>query len=886
MTKSSDDVITSGGTFIGRGVSIIGDINADRDVIMGDQYNYISYALKMEGFQPPTDLVQLRAEYLDHLKRSYRALDFKGIPQLDALSRDLMLEEVYVPLVARPELPGGETWERRLAGRPMNADALPEEALAALSKTSTAPVHVEEAMAEQGRVVVLGDPGSGKSTLLKHLALRLASEPDAPLPILVPLNAYADALSRADQNLEHYLAEHFAGLAQGIAGLAPLFESALAQGRAVILLDGLDEVQRDRAHLVNKVEAFAREAVKRGNKVVVTSRIVGYRDSPLTPQDWALYTLLDFDRAAIEQFANKWCRAFETSTLGDTPEARASAETERRGLLEAIDANPGVAQLASNPLLLTILALIKRQGVSLPNRRVELYELYLKTLITAWSKARALDRRPVGPPQDYLQTIAVLGPLALWLRKENPTAGLVTEERLIEWLTEFFKGEDWGLKQGAAMRQAREFLDSVRKYSNLLLERGQGRFGFIHLTFEEALAARGLVQAGQLKLDDSLAVIRQYLTDPGWRETILLAVGVWGLVREQPRVAGEVVRAMLKMECGEANACRNVLIAGACLEDVGELGLGRAAAQDVTGALLAVLRNRSLPPAIQRDAGFSLGRTAQSGTRSADDLDKFIAIPAGPFLYGDDKHKVTIKEPFAIAKYPVTNLQYRRFIEAKGYNRREFWSEDGWAWRTGTYDSQAPKEYRDYLAQRPPEKRGEPFLWHDMKWNNPLAPVVGVSWFEAEAYGNWLAREMGKPMRLPTEEEWERAARHPDGREYPWGNEFDRNRLNCAEFWGGRDDLDWNKWYDEKGYEVASTTIVGQFLEGNSVLGLSDMSGNVWEWTCSWYDAEKVYRTVRGGSWDDNRYNTRCADRYRPVPVDWFHDIGFRLVSPGSISGF
>ena len=71
-----------------------------------------------------------------------------------------------------------------------------------------------------------------------------------------------------------------------------------------------------------------------------------------------------------------------------------------------------------------------------------------------------------------------------------------------------------------------------------------------------------------------------------------------------------------------------------------------------------------------------------------------------------------------------------------------------------------------------------------MEWNNPLAPVVGVSWFEAEAYCNWLAKELGKPIRLPTEEEWERAARHTDGREFPWGEKFDRNRLNSAEFWG------------------------------------------------------------------------------------------------------
>ncbi|MGQ0601409.1 MAG: formylglycine-generating enzyme family protein, partial [Anaerolineales bacterium] len=594
-------------------------------------------------------------------------------------------------------------------------------------------------------------------------------------------------------------------------------------------------------------------------------------------KEWALYTLLDFDREAIEQFAAKWCVAFEVSTLGDTPEARAAAEAERKALLESLDANPGVEQLASNPLLLTILALIKRQGVSLPNRRVELYELYLKTLISAWSKTRALDKRPVGPPLDYLQTVSVLGPLALRLRAENPTAGLVPEERLIECLTVFFKGEDWGLKHGEAMKQAREFLDSVRKYSNLLLERGQGRYGFIHLTFEEALAARGLVQLGQLKLDESIAVIRQHLTDPAWRETILLAVGVWGLVREQPRVAGEVTRAMLAMSAD------GVLLAGACLEDVGELGLGRAAKQEITDALLAACRNRSLPPTVQRDAGFSLGRTGWV----PDDLDKFIHIPAGPFLYGEDKRTVVIESPFAMAKYPVTNLQYKRFMDANGYNRREFWSEEGWAWRMGTYDSKAAEEYeKNALAARPPEKRAEPFWGHDGKWNNPVSPVVGVCWFEAEAFCNWLAKALGKPVRLPAEEEWERAARYTDGRAYPWGNKFDRRKLNSAEFWGERDNLDWSKWLDEKGYEAASTTLAGQFAEGNSPAGLSDTSGNVWEWTDSWYDAEKAHRVVRGGAWYVIRRLTHCADRLRDIPDGFVNWLGFRVVSPGAMEDF
>ena len=758
-------------------------------VVLGNQTNFI-YQLQVPVFQPPPDLAALRQAYCQHLRRTYRALDFKGIPQLEAFTRELLLEDVYIPLIARPERPSGETWERqRLAGRALNEQSLPEEALAGMEKASAPPQPVEQAVGENARLVVLGDPGSGKSTLLKHLALRLAGEAQAPLPILAPLNAYAAVLAKDPGcNLQRFLPQYFAGLTQGVANLQPLFDAALAQGQALVLLDGLDEIQSDlRGQLVHRVETFSAEAAALGCRVVVTSRIVGYSDAPLTAGDWALYTLLDFTPDNIQDFAARWCLAFEKSTLGDSEAAQAAAERERKALLEGIEANPGVGQLASNPLLLTILALIKRQGVSLPNRRVELYELYLKTLISSWSRARALDKQPVGPALDYLETISILGPLALWLRETNPTAGLVSEEALLKWLKDYFRGDEWELPAHEAQTQARAFLQAVHHYSNLLVERGQGRYGFIHLTFEEALAGRGIVQLGQLERARSLDVIRQHLEDPAWRETILLAVGIWGLVREEPRIAGEVVKAMLGMPCGAESPCRAVLLAGACLEDVGELGIGRAPARLVQEALQAAALNRGLPPAVQRDAGFILGRLAGSSAewlaRIRPDLDDFIQIPAGEFLYGDQNQPAQIEHPYAAARYPVTNLQFRRFVDAGGYAEARWWSETGWAWRTGKYDTKAEDQLKNWLERRPPQKRGEPFFWHNPDYNNPLAPVVGVSWFEAEAYCTWLAAQTGRAVRLPSEMEWERAARGREGRVFAWGDAFDFNRLNCAEFW-------------------------------------------------------------------------------------------------------
>lgn len=846
-----------------------GQVNLGRDAIFGDQYNH--FVLQMGAFKPPKEHSELRRNYLDHIERAYHALDFKGIPQLRTLPSELSLESVYVPIMARPELPEGEAWDRRLAGRNFADDSLPEESMGHIG--ISVPEQIEGALGEKTRVVVVGDPGSGKSTMLKYLTLRLSKDPNAPLPILMPLNAYARALKIKNINLQNYLAEYFAGRAEGVAELGTLFREALESGKAVILLDGLDEVQDNRAALVEKVEAFAGEAVKYGNRVLVTSRIVGYRDAALEPKDWALYTLLDFTPEAIESFAKKWCLTMEISTLGDTPEARKQAEIERAGLLEAIQANPGVARLASNPLLLTILALIKRQGVELPKSRIKLYDRYLETLIEAWNRASALDKSAGHKSLDYDSTLEVLGPLALRIRQENPTAGLVNARQLKDWLTEHYTGEQWGLKQGPAREKAHEFLESVRRHSNLLVERGDGQYGFIHLTFEEALAAYGLVAAGQVDRQKTLTYIQKHISDPAWRETILLSVGVLGLIQHTPQAAGQVVRAILNMNYDNKSPGGNLLLAGACLEDVGSVGLGQVATRDVQAALLTACCNRSLPPALQRDAGLSL---AQSGWVPTDMDNSWVDIPAGEFLYGDNKQKEIIEVPFAIQKYPITNLQFKNFLLDHGYEREELWSKDGWAWRTGQIDIKVTDNLlKDILNSRLHEKRDEPFFWHDKKWNNQLAPVVGISWFEAEAYANWVSKLSGKSMRLPTGLEWERAARGSEGREYAWGNTFDKNNSNTAPFWKQDDEARYAFDLDD-----AATTIVCQFPEGNTPEDIFDLSGNVWEWTNSWYEKEQVNRIVRGGSWNYGFWIARCASSLKHFPCYASNSVGFRLVFP------
>jgi formylglycine-generating enzyme required for sulfatase activity len=835
--------------------------------------------------ETPPDLAALRHAYLAHLRRAYRYLDFKGIPQVERVAALLPLEGVYVGLLARPELPEGETWAR-VAGRELDASLLDEAALAVPARRAgtAEPVSVEHLLREHQGLVILGDPGAGKSTLLKVAALACAEGkaeehlglPGAPLPILLPLAAYAAALGERECCLADFLGDYYRlrGLSQG---LNPLFDAALAGGQALVLLDGLDEVLENRAFLVDRVEEFFRQHAPAGNRLVVTSRIVGYRDAPLRAEGLTTVTLVDFGRPQIEQFAGNWCHAFEGATHGDTPEAHQAAEVEKKELLAAVFSNPGVERLASNPLLLTILALIKRQGVTLPHRRVELYELYLRTLISAWSQARALDRRPVGQELDYLETARVLAPLALWLRETNPGAGLARQDEVQGWLADYYQGDEWGLRAGEARQRARGFMAAVRRYSNLLVERGEGAYGFIHLTFEEYLAAQGVAQRGELDLSQATAVLLAHLDEPAWHETLLLTVGYLGIVQRNRRSASAVIERLLAAERAGVGRGWNVVVAGEALRDVGAVGVTDRCRGRVLEALVQTMQDAAVRPDHRRRAGLLLGWL---GWLPAD-LDEWMEIPAGPFLYGDGREERILERPYRISKYPVTNAQFARFVEAGGYEEARYWSPEGLAWRSGESDEQIKDEFfRDWVKRRPPEERDRPRFWGDPERANPLVPVVGVSWFEAEAYCCWLAGELRRAgaagpdeaVRLPAEEEWERAARGTDGREYPWGGGFDVARCNLK----------------IGPHPAGGTTAICTYPEGASPQNVWDCSGNVWEWTASWY-REGEYRVLRGGSWarDDERY-ARCAYRGNSRPASSYDYVGFRLVvgSPSPPTNF
>jgi formylglycine-generating enzyme required for sulfatase activity len=283
-------------------------------------------------------------------------------------------------------------------------------------------------------------------------------------------------------------------------------------------------------------------------------------------------------------------------------------------------------------------------------------------------------------------------------------------------------------------------------------------------------------------------------------------------------------------------------------------------------ALLDRMADERLTPAERAAAGrdlASLGDPRPGVGLRADGLPHidWCPVEGGAFTMGSDKRAdpqayddetPQHSEPvaaFSIAKYPVTYAQYEVFVQDGGYRERNFWTESGWDWRKDTTEPT--------------------YGWNDPDWHLPNHPVIGVTWYEAYAFTRWLSARTGEPIHLPTEAEWEKAARGTDKRIFPYPGAFDAAKGNTSES------------------KIGRTSAVGIFLAGASPYEALDMSGNVWEWCVTkWrsnYKSEAANtpegtdsRVLRGGSWLVASQGARVA--YRLLRnVDGLNSVGFRL---------
>ncbi|HSG38010.1 MAG TPA: SUMF1/EgtB/PvdO family nonheme iron enzyme, partial [Thermoanaerobaculia bacterium] len=745
---------------------------------------------------PQPDLEEATRVYLRYLVDAYQYLDLRGMGISDRVALKLPLLEMYVPLEAHLHTPEGETWARqlRVAGRTPDAE---EEA--DMGERLSEPVPVLDLLQKYDGLILLGDPGAGKTTFLKFLVLTLASGQGETLglggrlPILLPLAAYANALAAGDVPLDRFIA-HYYEEERGIqVPLGTLLSQALRQGSALLLLDGLDEVRdAERRHLVvDRVRDFYsrhRRAGSGGNRFVLTSRIVGYREVRLAAEGLVETTLVDFDEEEIEAFVDKWTAALERAVGGETEVARAQAEQEREELLTAVSVNPGVRSLAANPLLLTILALMKRGGIALPDRRVELYKNYVETLLKHWNLARSLAGR-AGREVDLVETMKILEPLALWMHEVSPGVGLVKEGPLLRKLEALCAGRG----HVDPHRAAESFLKDVREHSSLLLSRGEHQYGFIHLTFQEYLAAVALARKareGTAALVDALA---PHVGEAPWHEVGLLIVGHLAIIDQWEQAASEVVESLLEKAPGPPGEA--TVWMGEAVADAGPGAVTADCRKKVVAALLETLRaGGRVEPARRAAAGKALAAVGdpRPEVMTVDGME-LCTVPAGSFRMGSEDddpegnsderpaHTCDLPYEYRIGRYPVTVAQFREYVEATG---------------------ELP-EASDSL--RGPGNQ----------------PVVSVSWSEALAFCRWLERHWRKKGRLPegwrvslpSEAEWEKAARGSDGQRYPWGDSFGPDRANI--------------W--ESG--VREVSAIGCFPGGTSPWRCEEMSGNVWEWT-------------------------------------------------------
>jgi len=859
----------------------------------------------VQQVEPGASPEALRRAYLHRLVQQTRRLPLAGVdPKAagDERGGELQLSAVYTALLTRqPEL-GEATFPKAPSFR----------------EGETRYLSALEMLNHEPRLVLLGEPGSGKSTFVNFVALCLAGEAlgdedanlavlTAPLPAeegdkkprpqpwdhgpLLPVRiALRDLAARglpapgarvSGDVLWNFIASE---LGETLKEYAPHLKAELLERGGLVLLDGLDEVpdaHQRREQVKRAVQDFA--ACFPRCRFLVTSRTYAYQR-----QDWKLerfseVVLSPFTPAQVARFVDRWYAHVGALRAMDARDTQGRATL----LKTAIERSERLAELAARPLLLTLMASLHAwRGGSLPEKREELYADAVDLLLDQWESPKVV-RDAAGQPlvsqpslAEWLKVEravvrAELNRLAFEAHRDQPqlvgTADL-PQERLV----------------GGLMRVARNpdvnpvrLVEYVRDRAGLLAARGEGVYTFPHRTFQEYLAACHLTDHG---FPDDLVDL--LCADPQrWREATLLAgakaargtaSAAWNLAealcyRDPP--AGPVGQNAILPD-PEADCWGALLAAQTLLENERER-LAQVSERNapklerVRGWLLAIVTRGWLPPVDRALAGQALAVLGDPR-----DLDELVEVPAGPFLMGsrddderasdDEKpqHEVTLPA-FKIGRYPVTNAQYLRFVEATG---RDWRSDEG----------------------RHPERA--------------TCPAAYVSWYDARAYCGWLTgvwRAEGKiaedeVVRLPTEAEWEKAARgglpspsQGEGagvRVYPWGNEWDETRCNTREL------------------GLGGTTPVGIFPEGASPYGCLDMAGNVWEWTISlWgedlseprfkypYDpadgrenqeaGDEVFRVVRGGAFYFDRRAARCACRSGFNPHgDWSDNSGFRVV--------
>ena len=708
-------------------------------------------------------------------------------------------------------------------------------------------------------MVILGDPGSGKTTLLKYILVmlvkgegreKLGIGPDiipffASLRELKDLEAeeFLDFIKRCCCLKDHLVPDDY-------------LKSVLAKGRGIMLLDGLDEVASEDKRIKTCKWIEKARKVLPYTRFVMTSRYGGYLGKSRLEGNLLELSIRNFTPEETREFLVRWFEAVEVALHpgDDENKLRKKGVDEALVLVETIEKAEHLVKLAINPLLLQIIALVHRDRGRLPQRRVELYEECTNVLLEKWDMAKGLDVLLTAH-----EARNILQPLALWLHEvdERRSAPLDEIRKVIEDPLEDIGKQDI---------DSEALLTNIRDRSGIFMGYSGTDYGFTHLSFQEYLAAE------QIRNKRAIDTLISNYGNRWWKEVIRLCLAL-----DNPSVIEEFMEKLIptdkfKKEISLAadaladavskpsrpfiTALHNTELAPETRSNVIRLLRG-ISSKKVVQALKEVVIDKDLKiarPAFE--ALEFLGATEgiikpaeeiPKRIRTAIDDSDMVLVPAGPFLYGsreddpeaysDEKPQRVIDLPaFYIDVFPVTNKQYCEFLNQK---RPDNDTLAKWINLTGSYSAEKcriTKGFNGYIVEKGQERH----------------PVIYVSWHGAETYAMWTGKQ------LPSEEEWEKAARGTEGAKYPWGNEFDSSLCNTQES------------------GIGKTSQVDKFPKGRSPFGCFDMAGNVWEWINSWYDEEEKRKVLRGGSGDFDRGYARCATRTGVVQGLRSDSVGFR----------
>gem|GEM_PF-1898666 len=736
------------------------------------------------------------------------------------------------------------------------------------------------------RWVVQGDPGAGKTTLLRHLEMELGKQ-GAAAPWVPLLDSLPQMMEARRGPLER-VQDRLATLGFEAARLRAVFEGAGRDGRLLILLDGLDEVQRERrGEVKGTIQHLARQWPKAS--IVVTTRKIGYDGLGAAFRE---VELRELDPELRREFLGRW--------FGRSTTAPDMAKAERA--LELLRGNRALWELSGNPLYLTLLAFLiekgkLREGRGERSSRTEIYNQVFQLLL------KGEHRDPPVPIPNPKVVRKVLHYLAYSMTHDNrygePQDDI--ESRLFQPEAAPLRRELQGLER---WRQMHHFLNDLSERTHILgpHDDPKGDWRYWHRTFREALAAERLAAIYRAEGSDAiLHLAKKVKGDEGrWAEPYALLTGhldepdalVRALVEVNPTLglralataqtlSDETIREVLKLtdkaeERAEVYQQLPELVGDGdrALKLLDRLREGTRNGDDLFFLDLAVRQVAKIWPEQAKAADRLLARFYDH-IPAPDDADLFHTIntpldgpvslwrkiPTGSFLMGslkrekdsyDDErpqHEVKITKSFGMGSVPVTNRQYRAF-------------DPGHRWHEWKGVSEA--ELADH-------------------------PVVNVSWFAAVSFCRWLSASGMVGARLPTEAEWEYACRAGTQTRY----------------WKGDDESDLAKigWYD--GNSDGRTHRVGEKKAND--FGLFDVHGNVWEWTVSpWpsdYSDRKTGiehdprqeegisaadlaassgedRVFRGGSYGSAARDARSAFRDGGGPGSRWQNQGFRVVLP------